>query len=197
MDDAEADFQRLMERVRAGCPEAQREVFERYCQFVRRVVRRRLRRQLRRRYDSDDFTQAVWASFFQVPTEQFVFPTSEDLIAFLGQMADNKVKETTRKRLGTRRHRSAYAQSLDAPNPNEDGPVGEAVPMVRPTPSQTLIADERWQRLIQGLAPGHRRILELLRDGYSSADIIRMLPNVNRKAIEKLIERLSCHLETL
>jgi DNA-directed RNA polymerase specialized sigma24 family protein len=190
MDEA-AQFNLLMQRVRGGCEDAKRELFERFGESVRRVVRNRLSRRLRRRYDSEDFTQAVWASFFQWPAERYAFGTADELVALLSRMACFKVMETTRQRL--RHRRSVRASSLDAPGPEHGRPVGESLVAPTPTPSQIVMAAECWQGLVRGLPPGHRRILELLRDGYTTADIVRQLPAINRKLIARLLDRLRRH----
>jgi RNA polymerase sigma factor (sigma-70 family) len=194
MDEQKSQFDQLMERVSAGDPEAGRELFERYGDHVRRAVRKRLQQRLRRRYDSCDFTQSVWASFFQLPAERCLFPTPESLVAFLSRMASNKVMEATRRRIGTVNRDMEREQSLDAPHPEQGGNVGEAVHARVATPSQYVIADERWQRIIRGLPPGHRRILELLRDGHSHVEIAETL-GVHRKVIQRLLEHLQYHLE--
>jgi DNA-directed RNA polymerase specialized sigma24 family protein len=183
-----------MQRIRDGSEEAKRELFERFGESVRIVVRKRLSRRLRRRYDSEDFTQAVWSSFFQVSPDRYTFPTPDDLVAFLSRMACYKVAETTRQRM---RHRhSARATSLDAPDPEHGRPVGEALAGPSPTPSEIVMADERWQQIVRGLPPGHCRILELLRDGYTAADILRRVPEINRKLIDRLLAKLRRYLES-
>jgi RNA polymerase sigma factor (sigma-70 family) len=194
MEEEKREFEELMQRVGTGCPEAARELFERYGDHVRRVVRKMLQQRLRRRYDSCDFTQSVWASFFAVPAERYLFPTPNSLVAFLSQMACNKVLEATRKRLGTAYHDISREESLDSPHPDQGGSVGEALCARLATPSQYVIADERWQQIIRGLPPGHRRVLELLRDGHSQVEIVEKL-GVHRKVIQRLVEHLEYHLE--
>src|SRR5260370_21457217 len=100
----EDDFRQLMTRVRAGSEEAARELFDRYSGHISRVVRRRLHSRLRTQYDSLDFLQAVWASFFAVPLEEYTFDHPEDLVRFLARMAYNKVVDVTRRRFGTVKH---------------------------------------------------------------------------------------------
>src|SRR5262249_7566398 len=51
-------------RIRAGDEEAARELLQRYEAKVRLVVRRQLPKLLRSRFDSLDFLQSVWGSFF-------------------------------------------------------------------------------------------------------------------------------------
>src|SRR4051794_31583783 len=83
-------FRELLKRAQLGCPEASRELYETYGRHVIRCVRHRLWRRMRTRFDSQDFSQQVWASFFleeNLPD----FQTPDDLMAFLGAMAEHKV----------------------------------------------------------------------------------------------------------
>jgi RNA polymerase sigma factor (sigma-70 family) len=192
-DEAGRQFDDMLRRAREGDSQAAQELYDRFGDHVRRVVRRVLRRRLRRHYDSSDFTQAVWASFFQVLPEQVTFESPTALVHFLSRMAALKVMETTRKRLGTERHDSAYAQSLDAPHPEQGGAVGEAVPAAVATPSQHVMADERWERMVRNLPPGHIRILELLRDGHSHVEIAEKL-GLHRRVIQRLLAHLQHHM---
>src|SRR5437879_12143859 len=88
----EGDIPRFLARIQAGDEEAARELLTRYEAEVRLVVRRQLPRLLRSRFDSLDFLQSVWGSFFQRmrtgPTE---VEDSRHLVAFLARAAKNKV----------------------------------------------------------------------------------------------------------
>lgn len=189
MEESSTEFGQLMERVRAGCPEAARALYERYAKAVRRVVRCRLSRLTRRHFDSQDVSQSVWASFFEEKTDQYAFGTPEDLIAFLGRVAYNKVVDKTRYALGGRRD-VRREQSLDAPQGAEDrDPLNDALPAPAHTPSKYILADERWQKLTRNLPPGHVRILEMRLEGHSQAEIARRL-GCDRKLVQRLLERL-------
>jgi RNA polymerase sigma factor (sigma-70 family) len=195
MDEESTRFAQLMQRVRAGEPEAAQELFDRYGKYVLRVVRKRLQRRLRRRYDSTDFAQAVWATFFTSSADRYSFDTPAELMAFLSRVAANTVEETTRRHLGTLRYDIKREQSLDDPPPDGEVKIIELMPGRLPTPSQSFIADECWQRMVEGLEPGHRRVLELLRDGDSHVTIAEKL-GVPRKVIQRLLEYLEYHLDT-
>ncbi|HMF35814.1 MAG TPA: ECF-type sigma factor, partial [Isosphaeraceae bacterium] len=58
------DIRELLARIKNGDEEAARELLNRYESKVRLVVRRQLPRLLRPRFDSIDFLQSVWGSFF-------------------------------------------------------------------------------------------------------------------------------------
>jgi RNA polymerase sigma factor (sigma-70 family) len=187
------EFAVLMEQVRAGDQEAARILYERYNQPVLRVVRYQLAKSMRRQYDSEDFSQAVWSSFFvEVAAETCTFANPDALVAFLAQVAYHKVISTTRKRQQTQRRGSGGSVSLDAVPEGEDKkPLGQTLPAPTPTPSQFVMAEERYQHLLENLPPGHRRILKLLREGYSKAqiaDILKFDPKTIRRVIDRVEE---------
>src|SRR5262245_25421452 len=159
------------------------ELFQLYSGPIQQVVRRKLHSALRRRYDSVDFVQSVWKSFVQLPLETYTFATPEDLVAFLSRIAYNKVSQTTRQRLGSQAHDMRRETPRDAPNHE---PVGRHFPGHVPTPSQYVIADERWEQIIRGLSANHVIVLELLRDGHSATDVSQRL-NIHPKVIQRLL----------
>jgi RNA polymerase sigma factor (sigma-70 family) len=186
----ESEFAVLMERVRTGSQEAAREIYERYSGAVQRVVRRRLEERLRRQFDTADFSLSVWGSFFCTPAHEYTFATPEALVAFLAQMATNKVIDTARKQLGTQRRGNGQEESLDAPTEPGGGPdLKEALAAPTHTPSQYVMANERWQHLVTDLPPGHRRVVEMLREGHTTTEIADLL-GMDRRIIQRLINRL-------
>ena len=63
--DEGSDIPAFLARIQAGDEDAARELLTRYEAEVRLVVRRQLPRLLRSRFDSLDFLQSVWGSFFR------------------------------------------------------------------------------------------------------------------------------------
>jgi RNA polymerase sigma factor (sigma-70 family) len=193
MSSPTTEFEQLMRRVRSGCPRAAQEVFDLYSEHVRRVIRRRLHQRLRSQYDSVDFNQSVWASFFQISPEQYTFATPDDLIAFLSRLALNKVIDETRKRLQTHKHDVSREQSLDAPPPGGPDEFPADPPGHLPTPSQLAIAEEHWVQMLQGQGPRNRRVLEMLRQGHTHREIAEQVgthPKVIQRLLKKLLQRL-------
>jgi DNA-directed RNA polymerase specialized sigma24 family protein len=190
MDGPLAPFEELLARARSGDREAVGVLFQRYSEPILKVVRRRLRSPLRRRYDSCDFVQSVWASFVHLPLEEYAFASPDEFVAFLARVAYNKLAETTRNHLGTQKNDMVREVSLDA---GEEGAVGRHLPSRGPTPSQVVIADECWQQITRGLPEGHVGVLELLRDGYSPAEICRRY-GVYPKLVQRLLHRLRHYL---
>jgi RNA polymerase sigma-70 factor (ECF subfamily) len=189
MSDLQAEFAQLMQRVRAGDPRAAQEVFDRYSEPIRRVVRRYLHQRLRTQYDSIDILQTVWASFFQVPPEQYTFATPDDLIGFLSQMAHNKAVDVFRRRLQTDKNNLNRQVSFDEPAADLD----RTLPVRQPTPSQLAIAEEHWERIIKGQPPRVRQVLEMLRMGHTqreAADRFGLHPKTIKRLLEKLLPRV-------
>jgi RNA polymerase sigma factor (sigma-70 family) len=175
------DFAALMERARTGSPEAAREVFDKYSPHIARVVRRWLHQRLRPVYDSDDFLQAVWASFFAVRPEDYLFDSPDSLIAFLSQVAYNKVVEVFRTRVQTAKRDMAREVPLDD--------LSREQPVRQPTPSQEAIANERWQQMVDGLQPQARRALEMLRQGHTYQEVAGVV-GLHPKALQRLLHKL-------
>src|SRR3954449_10048514 len=94
----ESELPDFLLRIQAGDEGAARELLQRFEPEVRLVVRRQLPRLLRSRFDSLDFLQSVWGSFFRrmrdAPTE---FEDSRHLVAFLARAAKNKVIDEYRR----------------------------------------------------------------------------------------------------
>src|SRR5437868_259186 len=162
MSEELADFRALVDRAKEGCPVARRELYEQYGPVVLRAVRRRLHRKMRPQFDSQDFTQDVWASFFHLEPERYEFADPDALNEFLAAMAKNKVgMQFRRKMQGVRENlnRERYAAEVVDVGGRD------------PTPSQRLVADEGWAALVADLPPLMRRVLAMLRLGYTYDEV--------------------------
>ncbi|HEY7310238.1 MAG TPA: sigma-70 family RNA polymerase sigma factor [Gemmataceae bacterium] len=182
-----SEFAQLMDRVRTGCPEAARELFERYGKEIQLVVRKRLNRRLRTQFDSLDFTQDAWASFFDISPEKYTFRTPKELVGFLTRIACHKVIDEYRRRQRTVKHNRhevhAFSQRTDG--------AGLVEPAARqPTPSQVAVAEEQWDQLLQDKPPQVRRALEMLRAGHSHREVAECL-GVPTKLIQRLLQNLN------
>jgi RNA polymerase sigma-70 factor (ECF subfamily) len=187
MTSPQEEFTLLMQRVRTGCPDAARRVFDDYGGHVLRVVRRRLHERLRSQFDSLDFSQDVWASFFAVPPDRFTFDSPGELVRFLCRMAHHKVVEVFRQRFRGHKHQLDAERPLGATTaggPPLDPPVAD------PTPSQCAIANEHWERMLAGQPDDFRRVLELLRQGHTQKEIAQRLA-LHPKRIQRLLSQLT------
>ena len=127
----------FLQRIHAGDEGAARELLQRFEAEVRLVVRRQLPRLFRSRFDSLDFLQSVWGSFFRrmrtAPTE---FEDSRHLVAFLARAAKNKVIDEYR-RSASRKHDMHREEPLWI-----DGRRAKDVPDPIDSPSEIAQANE-------------------------------------------------------
>jgi RNA polymerase sigma factor (sigma-70 family) len=189
MGPSQDEFSVLMERVLTGDEAAAVELLQRYGGAVRLAVRRRLHRRLRTKFDSIDFMQDVWASFFANPPRPEAFEGSDKLIAFLTTVARNKVIDATRQRLVSQQYNITNERSLDRSTPG--GP--NQVPGLGPTPSQVVTGDDQWSKLMATQPPAYRRILILLRDGKKPTEIAEET-GIHRRTVCRVIDKLLSRL---
>lgn len=173
-------FSALMERVRQGSQEAAAEVWHTYGTEVVVVVRRMLSRRMRSKADSDDFAQAVWASFFaDVGDRQIDSP--EALVRLLAAMAHNKVTDEIR-RTGNRKGHRNREFSLEG-----SGAAAVARLAGGPdTPSNVAVEREHWERLLAGRSDQFQRIVEQRRAGLTIGEIARR-ENVSQRTVQRVI----------
>jgi RNA polymerase sigma-70 factor (ECF subfamily) len=179
------EFVGLMKRLHRGSEKAAHELFLRYAPHIQRVVRRKLNKRLRSRFDSTDFVQDVWASFFGDRRERRSFERPEALVAFLANMAYHKVVDAFRQQVQAQKRAASREQSL------ESSRVRSAALRSRlPTPSQEAIAHERWHRLLDGQPTHYQDILLMLRQGNTHKEIAQKL-GLNEKTVRRLLGKLS------
>jgi RNA polymerase sigma-70 factor (ECF subfamily) len=180
----------FLQRIQAGDEGAARELLQRYEPEVRLVVRRQLPRLLRSRFDSLDFLQSVWGSFFRrmrdAPTE---FEDSRHLVAFLARAAKNKVIDEYR-RAASLKHDMHREEPLwgDGRRPKD---VADSID----SPSELAQAREVLGRLRELLPEERRTILELKAEGVSSKDIGERL-GISERTVQRVLEDLRRRMET-
>jgi RNA polymerase sigma factor (sigma-70 family) len=186
MSPPDSDFRELMEQVRNGSEEAAWHLVECYGERVRRAVRRSLNRRLRSKFDSLDFVQLVWSSFFRTRNGLDRFGRPEELAAFLVTMARNKVGMEVRRRLLTARYNVNRERSLDGKGSDALQDLTDR----EPPPLDTLIARERWERIMEH-QPGHyRQIVELRLQGNTHREIADRL-GVAECTVRRFLKKLS------
>jgi RNA polymerase sigma-70 factor (ECF subfamily) len=184
------DLSDFLRRIQSGDEGAARELLQRFEAEVRLVVRRQLPRLLRSRFDSLDFLQSVWGSFFrrmrQSPTD---FEDSRHLVAFLARAAKNKVIDEYR-RSASRKHDMHREEPLWG-----DGRRAREVADSIDSPSEIAQAHEAYGRL-QELVPEEKRtILQMKADGLSSKDIGEQL-GISERTVQRVLEDLRRRVET-
>jgi RNA polymerase sigma factor (sigma-70 family) len=180
------DFGLLMQRIRAGSQDAARELCDHYGPHILRVIRKKLNKRLRSKYDSSDFTQAVWASFFANLPDDPTLDRPEALAGFLAKLTQNKVIDVFRHHCQTQKHNINRECSLDDP---ATSPAANLI-APQPTPSQVAVAKEQWDRLLKGQPACYRPILVLLLHGHTHQEIARKL-GMSEKTIQRLVRSLA------
>jgi RNA polymerase sigma factor (sigma-70 family) len=183
----DSEFTTLLEEVRAGSQDAAWKLVERYGRDVQRFVRRSLNHRLRSKFDSLDFVQIVWGSFFRAPERLQGIERAEQLVAYLATLAKFKVLTEVRRRLETEKYDIRREDVRDEPRGLPDMNVSNT-----PTPSSVAMAKERWEQLIAGEPEQVRQIVELRLRGITFneiADHLHIHETTARKTIKRLLER--------
>ena len=184
MSTVDQNFDQLLADLRDGSEEAAWQLIEQYGPHIHRVVRRHLNRRLRGKFDSVDFVQSVWASFFREPEQIQGFRSPEQIVAYLAAAARFKVVDETRRRLGTKKHDVMREESWSESKIEEQENV-----CVGPTPDDVAIAREAWNRLVGSETTRHREIVRLRIAGNTYGEIAQKL-DIHERTARKVVDRL-------
>jgi len=182
-------FRELLREAQQGSKEAAQELYETYVKYVLRCVRKRMYYRLRPRFDSQDFVQQVWASFFVGDAKLPDFETPEDLVAYLQMLAQRKVTIEGR-RLRTDKQNPARERPIEA---NGD-PQAHHPPTRLPTPSAVAVFREQYDGMLGQQVPETRDVAVLRYEGNTFSEIAEQLEiheDSARKVMRKLKRRLS------
>jgi RNA polymerase sigma factor (sigma-70 family) len=177
-------FDSLIVMLRSGSELAAQQLLERFEPHVVRVIRKRMNAQLRGRFDSQDFTQAVWASFFGNLPRVSQFADSDALVKFLSRVAANKVIDAGRRAQVRNEHQSD--EHLEGIEASRDLRLN----LSEPTPSQHAMAGETWDQLIRNEDESDRRVLELRRQGLTQLEISVQL-GISERQVRRILSRMS------
>ena len=173
------EFLQLLEGCRRRDSDATAEFVDRYLPHVRSAVRRRLSGNLRTRFDSQDFTQNVWLSFFRVAVDRVDIRDESALVAYLCQMARFRVIEEYRSQSALKNDLNRVV-SMDAGGE----PTGR-----EPTPSTAAIDDEEWRRLTANLPERERTMLRMLREGHTHSETAAAF-HLSEKTVQRLLHKV-------
>ncbi len=181
MADEKAEFRAALEEVRRGTPDAIWRFIEDYGPFIRRIARRNLDTRMQSKFDSVDFVQMVWVSFFRDPRKIRSFQGPNDLYRYLGRVVRNKVCDEHRRRIISDKYDVARECALQESDEMPDS--------LELTPSQVAIARETWQRLMDGESVRNQDIARLRLGGATFVEISRQL-DINERTVRRVIDRL-------
>jgi RNA polymerase sigma factor (sigma-70 family) len=184
-----SELPRLFREARQGNEDAARLIVERYGKAIRRSVRHYLHQKLRAKFDSSDFEQAVWASFFNGQNELDDFTSSTDLMRFLTKVARNKVVDEFRRRVQGKKYNVNRERSLNDPAAPLDFAAAPA------TPSQMAIAGEEWERLLADAPSHHRRVMRMRMEGAKFTEIAEA-EELHERTARRVIARAKQQVES-
>ena len=186
------EFNELLRRARAGDNGAIRDFLSQFEQEVRTMVRSRLPRKLRTQFDSTDFVQAVWQSFF-VESDSRDFENVEHLRGFLFGMVRNKVSEQHRRLTKTEKYDLAREERLYVRRGDREVPREVVSP--EPSPSQAVQAADRMEQLTAGRSPLEIEVLTLRRQGLTFVEIAERT-GINERTVRRVIETVRSLMES-
>lgn len=179
------DFRSLVEQVQNGSAEAMAELVEGNADAIHRIVRRRLHQQMRSQFDTADFAQIVWASFFSNLQRLADFDGPEQLQAYLARMAEHKVIDACRRRMVLQKNNVNRERTLNGDTASTRIDLASN----DPTPSHKVAIREEWDRLMNRLPEHHRRIIALRASGCTFQEIADEL-TVHERTVRRVLKNL-------
>jgi len=183
-----SDFETALSQLSSGSEPAIREFVQTYGPHIQRVVRRRLNQSMRSKFDSIDFVQMVWASFFTEPERIAEFRNPEELVRYLVAIARNKVIDESRRRTKFQKYDVNRERPLDQPE------ISESSQRSLETPSQLAIAHETWHSMFDRLSERNQMILEMRRNGATYIEIGAKL-GIHERTARQVVRKLE-HVAT-
>jgi RNA polymerase sigma factor (sigma-70 family) len=179
----EGELRIFLARIREGDEDAARELLRRYEAKVRLVVRRQLPRLLRSRFDSQDFVQSMWGSFFRrMRTSPSDLEDATSLTAVLVQAAKHKVIDEFRRASAPKRDMRREESIWDGAQPRDLTDDSDA-------PIEVAQASEALGRLRELVPEDRRTVLDLKTDGLSNREIAERV-GLSERTVRRVIEDL-------
>jgi RNA polymerase sigma-70 factor (ECF subfamily) len=178
---SESGFQVAFSRACQGSAEDVRRLVDEYGAYILKVVRSRLDDRLRAKFDSLDFVQMVWASFFSEPGGFARFDNPQRLFRYLAAMARNKVVNEERRRIGDSKRGDGSKRLHEE--------VGRDVTKLdENTPSQHAMASERLSLLQSIESQRDREAMRLRMQGMAFQEIAERL-GLHERTVRRIVER--------
>ena len=187
------DFTDLMARAKAGDQAAIREFLSRFDREVQMMVRALLPKKLRNQYDSADFAQAVWQSFFSdLPRDAPEFENARHLRKYLAGAVRNKVHEQHRRLTRSQKYDIWREERLYIRRGDQDVPREVVSP--GPSPSQAAQASDRLAQLTAGRSQREVDVIRLRRQGLTFEEIASVT-GIKERTARRIIESARSEME--
>jgi RNA polymerase sigma factor (sigma-70 family) len=190
---AEDDVAELLTRAKTGDQAAVAEFLTRFENELRMMIRARLPKKLRTRFDSTDFAQAVWQSFFtRLKHNLQNFENIDHLRGYLSGVVRNKVQEQHRRLTRTGKYDVSREQPLYVRRGDREVPRDVVSP--EPSPSQAAQADDRLAQLTAGCSPLEVEVIRLRYAGLTF-DEIAARTGIHERAARRVIDSARARME--
>lgn len=187
------DFKDLMDRARSGDSQAVRDFLWRFEGEVRAMVRGRLPRRMRSRFDSADFVQAVWKSFFaDLNNRPCDFNDSQHLRGYLAGVVRNKVNEQQRRLTRTEKYDITREEQLYIRRGDRE--IVRELPSADPSPSERIQADDRLEQLTSGCSQRDIDVLTLRRHGMTNVEIADRV-GLDERSVRRILAGFRTRME--
>jgi RNA polymerase sigma-70 factor (ECF subfamily) len=170
--------------------EAARIIWDRFSGRLQGLVRRHLDNRIRRREDEQDILQSVYASFCLGQLDGHPSPSSrEELWKLLVRITMCKVVNTAHKHHAARR--DVRRERTETGSRDQAGALFprwmlEHVDRAQPSHDEKAIVLDEAERLLKDLTPELRRIVLWRLDGYTNAEIARLIGRTVRSVELKM-----------
>jgi RNA polymerase sigma-70 factor (ECF subfamily) len=196
----DADFQRLIDGLRAGDEATLREVYAQYGPLLRGIADSRLAPGLKRRVDADDIVQSTFRTFFRrAQGGQFQFADNQRLWNLLLAIGLTKLREKVRyhgrQTRAVERERATASTKPGDSTPPEDSFIAPA-----PSPDAAVELADAYESFLGGLDEQERKLVDLKlqdRTNDEAAEALGISERSVRRILQRLEEKMSLALETV
>lgn len=159
----------LVGRWRAGDQDAAAELFHRYTARLIALARTRQPAGLAHRFDPEDVVQSAYRSFFLRARDGRVeVQPGADLWQLLVAIMLHKLQHQVRRNTADRR---SAAREQHFNGDDDSAGVPAHLPAEGPSPAEAAALVDELERVMRGLEPVHRQMVELRLQGYNHEEI--------------------------
>lgn len=194
----DAEFQRLIDGLRAGDESTLREVYAQYGPLLRGIADSRLAPGLKRRFDADDVVQSTFRTFFRrAQGGQFQFADNQRLWNLLLAIALTKLREKVRYH-GRRSRSVERERATAATKPGDSTPPEDSFIAPAPPPDAAVELADAYESFLVGLDEQERTLVDLKlqdRTNDEAAEALGISERSVRRILQRLEEKMSLALE--
>lgn len=177
----------LIDGLREGDPEAERDFWARYGPALMRIAERNVALPLRRRFDPEDAVQSAYRTFLRrANAGQFTIPDSASLWRLLCAITLTKVRE--KARFHRRQRRDVAREEHDSSSQPDQGRLPR-VPADETQPEDAVVFAEEFQRLLEELDDEERQVAQMKLEDYTNREISEHL-QCSQRTVERLLRRI-------